>query len=166
MGFGRPFALAVIVLAVVGGVAARRGPHSRPHSIARTGSPGDVLAATPEGADVNARNECGRTALLNAVGFNGPPVLHALLDAGADPTATNRDGHRAIEVAKDYQRLRCTDTYRRLHSEATSDASHRLAGIAFEPARSWHSPLQRTHRQPDGHRTATNCNDDVHPRGG
>lgn len=115
MGIGRPFVLAVLVLAVVGGVAARRGAHSRPQSIARTGSPDDVLDAIREGGDVHARNERGRTALMIAHGFNGPPVLQALLVAGADPGTTNRDGHRAIEVATDHPRLRGTDTYRQRH---------------------------------------------------
>ena len=37
------------------------------------------------------------------------------LDAGADPTATNRAGHRAIDLARQNEHLRGTDAYWRLN---------------------------------------------------
>ncbi|MBR1604047.1 MAG: ankyrin repeat domain-containing protein, partial [Synergistaceae bacterium] len=51
------------------------------------------------GADVNARNEDGKTALMAAARYNqNPEVIETLVDVGADVNARNEDG----ETARDY----------------------------------------------------------------
>ena len=64
------------------------------------------------GADVNARNEYGRTPLHYAARFSeNPEVITALLDAGADGTAVNKDGKTPFDLAKDNEALAGTDAY-------------------------------------------------------
>ncbi|KAJ1495001.1 hypothetical protein T484DRAFT_1926127, partial [Baffinella frigidus] len=70
--------------------------------MARSGSPKDartIYNSTPLGADVNAVNECGWSALHHAVHDRNPACSEALLAAGCDPTLENVDGETAIDVA-------------------------------------------------------------------
>ena len=55
-----------------------------------------MLAA--KGADVNAKNNDGKTALLLAVQFSDPEIIEALLSVGADPNAVAKDGSTALFV--------------------------------------------------------------------
>jgi uncharacterized protein len=52
------------------------------------------------GADANARDDEGRTALLRAAARGRHEVVRALLSAGADPRACGADGATAYEVAR------------------------------------------------------------------
>ena len=48
---------------------------------------------------LNAENKDGMTALMYAVSFGTPAVAHALLDAGADANAGNKNRVTALMVA-------------------------------------------------------------------
>ena len=53
------------------------------------------------GADVNAKNTKGVTALHFAAGNNpSPAVLEVLLKAGADENAKDNEGNTPLDVAK------------------------------------------------------------------
>src|SRR5712671_703287 len=52
----------------------------------------DLLA---KGADVNAKDNAGETALMIAAGQSNPGILAALLDAGAEANAQNNEGGTA-----------------------------------------------------------------------
>ena len=68
--------------------------------LCRTGTPEAVAAALRSGADVNARGEKKRTALMYAAAMNpNPKVAAALLDAGADVDERNKDGSTALMAA-------------------------------------------------------------------
>jgi hypothetical protein len=56
------------------------------------------------GADVNAKNERGVTALGVAVGFNRHGVVQALLDCGADVMLTDGAGNTPLHYAAGYGR--------------------------------------------------------------
>ena len=60
----------------------------------------DVARCLTAGADVNARDEAGRTPLHGAVGLSGyPTVVEILLAAGADPNARTADGSTPLHWA-------------------------------------------------------------------
>ncbi len=53
-----------------------------------------------KGADPNERSRNGMTPLMLASGMQGDPaVLTLLLNAGADPTAKDKDGDTALAIA-------------------------------------------------------------------
>ena len=53
------------------------------------------------GADVNAKNEDGWTALMSAAHNNkNPDIIKLLLDKGADIKAKHQDGRTAFDIIK------------------------------------------------------------------
>ncbi len=65
-----------------------------------TGTPQDVQAAISKGADVNARDSLGMTALMYAAQSNSDPeVIITLLQAGADMEAKGPLGRTALMIA-------------------------------------------------------------------
>jgi len=62
------------------------------------------------GADIEARDNGGGTALMVAAGRNpNPEVITALLKAGADAKAKNKAGQTALDSAKYNENLKGTD---------------------------------------------------------
>jgi uncharacterized protein len=57
------------------------------------------------GADVNACDGRGRTALMHAAELGLNPTAMTLLNAGADPDLTDEDGLTALMLAKSWHRL-------------------------------------------------------------
>ena len=69
-------------------------------SLARTGTATEIAAAVDAGADLDAVNDDGDTALLVAVTHNTRDVVEVLLDAGADPQYKNpNSGHKIFALA-------------------------------------------------------------------
>jgi len=68
---------------------------------AASGRADNVIALLDNGADVNARNENGRTALMWAArSWRGAAAVKALLDNGADVSAKDEKGNTAITAVK------------------------------------------------------------------
>ena len=57
----------------------------------------DLLLASQ--IDVNQKNMLGMSAFLLAAGYGVEKLVHMILQAGADPKATNDFGNNAIHVA-------------------------------------------------------------------
>lgn len=70
------------------------------------------------GADVNAKDEDGMTALMYSVWGDTPnvEVIDTLLDAGAEVGMKDHEGKRAIDHAQANERLKGTDTLKRLEN--------------------------------------------------
>lgn len=70
---------------------------------------GDVAAADAlieAGAEVDAGDRQGRTALMHAVERDWTDVARVLLTFGADPGRVSGDGTTALELAQSWQRMR------------------------------------------------------------
>ena len=70
------------------------------------------------GADLAARTEHGVTSLHRAAKLNesSAPII-ALLDAGANPKAQDKDGKTPFDLAKDNEALKGSEAYWRLNDE-------------------------------------------------
>lgn len=77
---------------------------------AQVGSPRMVRAVLDRGADVNATNAAGATALLR--GAANPEVVQLLLDRGAQPNTASALGHTPLMLAS--RSSRATESVRRL----------------------------------------------------
>ena len=63
-------------------------------------NPEVIKTLIDEGADVNAKNKSGSTALMQVALFNqNPEVIKTLIDEGADVNAKNKDGSTALMLA-------------------------------------------------------------------
>lgn len=58
-----------------------------------------VRALLSAGANVNAQDHKGNTALMAAAAYNNVRVVKVLLDAGADRTIKNKNGETALSIA-------------------------------------------------------------------
>jgi quinoprotein dehydrogenase-associated probable ABC transporter substrate-binding protein len=56
-------------------------------------------ALIKDGADVNAKDKDGMTALMIAASHNNAPMVGLLLQSGADPAAKNAKGQTALDIA-------------------------------------------------------------------
>ncbi len=67
------------------------------------------------GAEINARDVRGRTALMWAVmHYETPDRIIELLDAGADVKMKDEKGKTAFDLAQENWRFKGTEAYRRL----------------------------------------------------
>jgi ankyrin repeat protein len=67
------------------------------------------------GANIQAHDEIGMTALMYAAWKNPNPVATTtLLKAGADAKATDNRGYAAIDFANENEKLKDTNAYRQL----------------------------------------------------
>lgn len=83
------------------------GEWTRPlNQAARLDNASAVHALLAAGAEVNARDEAGETALHQAARYaDSDATVKALLDGGADTTLRNRSGHTAWDYAKENDAL-------------------------------------------------------------
>ena len=102
------FAIAVVAVTFVGYAAAESQTHSEVAALIYgkkliravvDANADQVKQLIDLGADVNLRDEEGRTPLILAVQYHQPDVIDMLLLAGADPTLTNNDGRAALDFA-------------------------------------------------------------------
>ena len=73
---------------------------------------GAVRQLLANGADPNARDRFGRTALMQAAcakHANGTTIMRALLAHGADPNARNRDGKTVLMLAACHNQIAAVD---------------------------------------------------------
>ena len=68
---------------------------------ARQGDTNQVKALLDKGADVNAKDKYGDTALMGAAEAGNTDVVRVLLDKGADVNAKSKDGVTALMYAKE-----------------------------------------------------------------
>jgi uncharacterized protein len=66
------------------------------------------------GADVNAQNKVGATALMLASHNQNPDVITTLLEAGADPNLKDNAGKTALVYAQGNEQLKGTDALKKL----------------------------------------------------
>ena len=84
-----------------------------------TGSPQKIQAAISNGANVNAVNSKGRTALMMAAMKNShPEVIELLLNSGAEPNSKSKKGVSALTYAEANKHLQNTTALGRLRSLA------------------------------------------------
>jgi len=69
-----------------------------------SGNPEVVRRALSRGADVNAKNGNGWTALMRAAMTGHAEIAKLLIDAGADVDANNKDGQTALMLAVKYEK--------------------------------------------------------------
>ena len=83
--------------------------------------PAMVEALVASGAEIDARNDLGRTPLHQAALYRGARVIEALLDAGADPMAEDNEGNRPADLAERNSRIpEDSDVMRRLRRSDTN----------------------------------------------
>jgi ankyrin repeat protein len=70
--------------------AASAAPSKNFFGLCRTGSIEEIRAAIEAGADLNARQSNGETALYSAVSNPNPDVVSLLIEKGADVNARDR----------------------------------------------------------------------------
>lgn len=73
--------------------------HTALMGISFKGYPEIARRLVASGADVNARNFAGQTALMTAVLFNQMEIVDLLIDAGADPSIADANGHSVATLA-------------------------------------------------------------------
>ena len=84
----------------------------------KTATVEDVDSAVASGADVNATDKMGVTALMRAARFTpNPEVIERLLKLGADASYKNMFGRKALDVAKQNKSLKGTKAYQILSRE-------------------------------------------------
>ena len=64
--------------------------------LCESGTLGEITQALAAGANPNARDAHGCTALMRAASESNAAVVAALLDAGADKSLKDNDGHDAL----------------------------------------------------------------------
>ena len=87
---------------VMGILEARGDPDARTENgltaLHLAADPGLVEALVAAGAEIDIRNECGRTPLHQAASYREASVVAALLDAGADPALEDNEGNRPADL--------------------------------------------------------------------
>jgi len=110
--------------------------------LCRMGTPEAVAAALRSGADVNARGEKKRTALMYAAAKNPEPgVVSALLEAGADIQGENDVGWTALMAAAHNSNPDVTATL--LEAGANVHERNRSGRTALMEARENENPRAR-----------------------
>lgn len=91
--------LVTSILLATGQCFAEKGINDALIKAATRGDLSDVNTILDKGADVNSRDQFGRTALHWASLGGQPEVARLLLANGADPKAVDDQGHSALHVA-------------------------------------------------------------------
>jgi hypothetical protein len=125
-------ALALVLLTALAGDLGAAGRSRALLSAAEAGDAARVRDLLKSGANVNARDERGRTALMSAALAGHLTVAQTLIDARADLNATDRNGLSALIAAV---RRDDVDIARALLAAgAAPNLSHRAYGTALEIA--------------------------------
>lgn len=92
-------ALCLWALGLPGAPVLAAMPDEQFFELCAKGEPGEIRQALKDGANPNAKNEYGFTALMFSADNNGAEALKLLLDAGADVSPKNRYGRTALMLA-------------------------------------------------------------------
>lgn len=84
-----------------------------------------ATALIARGADVNAQTTAGLTALMIAAARGNLPMLGLLFEAGADPSLSNADGKKAIDLASDNLNPEAVKSIELFEESMRTDASRR-----------------------------------------
>jgi len=77
--------------------------------------PDVILTLLKAGAVLEDRDKAGWTTLMCAARYSpNPEVVTTLLKAGADVKAASKEGKRAVDYARDNEKLKDTDAYQEL----------------------------------------------------
>ncbi|RYF43218.1 MAG: ankyrin repeat domain-containing protein, partial [Comamonadaceae bacterium] len=78
----------------------RGAPSTAWHEAARTGRLPELERLLQQGADLNAPDDAGRTALVLAVIHGHSAMVQRLLALGANPALVDREGLNALQHAR------------------------------------------------------------------
>ena len=130
------------------------------HQSARTGDLNSLRARLREGADPNARDAAGRTALLDAVAAGQIDAARMLLDSGAKANITSSEGRTPLIEAATLGHLEITQVL--IHSGADLNIPQRGAGTALETAeRNGHNDVAALLRQAGARSSGRSVGDTV-----
>jgi ankyrin repeat protein len=102
-GCGKAIMMAsLIALAVLWTIVAIAGVNEDLIEASRRGDLPEVKRLLAKGADVNAKDKFGRTALISAAGNNQQETVKLLLAKGADVNAKDMNGNTAFIAASFY----------------------------------------------------------------
>ncbi len=73
-----------------------------------------VIEAIKAGANVNAKDNNGVTALMMATAEGQVGIVNALISAGTDVRHRDNDGKTALDYARENDKFRGTDVLKRL----------------------------------------------------
>ena len=93
------FVMATSVAAQVPPTAAERAAYTGLFAAAARGAAADIARLVAQGADVKARDGYGRTPLHVAAYASQRDAIRALVKAGADPNALERDRYDIVTIA-------------------------------------------------------------------
>jgi len=74
---------------------------------AGSGNSEAVAYLLQQGADINAQDQDGTTALMEAVDVREPEVVKVLVARGADVSLKNKSGKTARDIARGFRDHRC-----------------------------------------------------------
>ena len=98
--------------------------------LCESGTAQEVEAAIKDGANVNAKDENGETALMYAARSNrNPEVVSVLLENGANASIKDNQGRNAVDFASINSRLKNADVYQQLIEASNENSSETAATV-------------------------------------
>lgn len=110
------------------------------HAAAAYGQTPIVRQLLDQGADVNARDKAGQTALMMAVCNSHADVVNVLLQRGADITAKDSKGNTSISMAKAKNDRRVLEALVQAGVTELKEALDKVAPVSKKPDKSLTTP--------------------------
>jgi len=101
-----------------------------PLMVASADTNGQVRFLLQAGADVHAKDNKGRTALMHAIETRNAPLTMQLLMAGANPNEANKQGQSPLEVAMAVSASNCVPALLAMGAQSHTD-------VRFFPPKKW-----------------------------
>jgi hypothetical protein len=155
-----PSAVAVRQLTQASQDAARAARDAALHQSARTGDLNSLRSTLQQGADPNARDASGRTALIDAVAGGQIEAARVLIDSGAKVNITSSEGRTPLIEAAAQGHLEIAQLL--ISSGADLNLTQRGSGTALEAAeRRGHNDVAALLRQAGAHSSGRSVGDTV-----